>query len=123
MSNHVQRFYDAVSVMAGHGNIKQRLIKAYEENLAVIEEQDLPIAVRESFGALRDTLSEVAPLNGEGCVRASVRKMSVSDADACARHMLDIYRDIMRIGEEAGEPVAIGVGSKPSIPPFLVKSV
>ena len=123
MSNHTQRFYDAVSVMAGHGNIKQRLIKAFEENLAVIEERDLPIAVRESFAALRDKLSEVAPLNGEGSVRASVRKMSVSDADDCARHMLDIYRDIMRIGDDGSDPVSIAAGEKPAIPPFLVKSV
>ena len=123
MSNHAQRFYDAVAVMTGHGNIKQRLIKAFEENLAAIEEHDLPIAVRESFSALREKLSEVAPLNGEGCVRASVRKMSVSDADACGRRMLEIYRDIMRIGEDAGEPVAISVGEKTVVPPFLVKSV
>jgi hypothetical protein len=32
MSYHVDRFYAAVSVLSGHGHIKQRLIKAYEEN-------------------------------------------------------------------------------------------
>jgi len=46
MYNHVNRFYAAVSVLAAHGHIKQRLVKAYEENLAVIEDEDLPIAVK-----------------------------------------------------------------------------
>ena len=49
MSNHINRFYAAVSVLSGHGHIKQRLLKAYEENLAVIEDDDLPIAVQQSF--------------------------------------------------------------------------
>ncbi len=46
MSNHINRFYAAVLVLGGHGHIKQRLVKAYEENLAVIEDKDLPIAVK-----------------------------------------------------------------------------
>ncbi len=46
MSNQANRFYAAVSVLAAPGHIKQRLVKAYEENLAVIEDKDLPIAVK-----------------------------------------------------------------------------
>ncbi len=59
MSNHVNRFYAAVSVLAGHGRLKQRLVKAYEENLAVIEDEDLPIAVEQSFADLRHMMSRV----------------------------------------------------------------
>ena len=33
MINHVDRFQAAVTVLAGNGHIKQRLIKAYDENL------------------------------------------------------------------------------------------
>ena len=123
MSNHTHRFYAAVSVMAGHGNIKQRLIKAFEENLAVIDDHELPIAVRQAFADLRHMLSQVAPLNGEGRIRASVRKMSVSDADACAQQMLDIYRDIIRIGDDVDDSVPLAAGEGPAIPPFLVKSL
>ena len=57
MSNHVNRCYAAVSVPAGHGHIKQRLVKAYEENLAVIENEDLPLAVKQSFADLRHLMS------------------------------------------------------------------
>ena len=61
MSNHVNRFYAAVSVLAGHGRLKQRLVKAYEENLAVIEDEGLPDAVKQSFADLRHMMSRVDP--------------------------------------------------------------
>ena len=37
MSNLVDRFITAVSVMAGNGHIKQRLVQSYEDNLQGIE--------------------------------------------------------------------------------------
>ena len=123
MSNHVHRFYAAVSVMAGHGNIKQRLIQAFEENLAVIDADDLPIVIQESFADLQQMLSQVAPLNGEGRIRASVRKMSVSEADKCAQKLLDIYADIIRFADCVEESLPPKSGKKSSIPPFLVKSL
>jgi len=121
MSNHVNRFYAAVSVLAGHGRIKQRLVKAYEENLAVIEDEDLPIAVKQSFADLRHMMSRVDPVvKREGRIRASVRKMSVGEADECAHKMIDLYRDMIRYSDNAQEPTQIG--DQPGVPPFLVKS-
>ncbi len=121
MSNHVNRFYAAVSVLAGHGRLKQRLVKAYEENLAVIEDEDLPIAVKQSFADLRHMMSRVDPVvKREGRIRASVRKMSVGEADECAHKMIDLYRDMIRYSDNAQEPTQIG--DQPAVPPFLVKS-
>ena len=41
MTDHVDRFHAALLVLAGHGHVKQRLIKAFEENLADIQEDEL----------------------------------------------------------------------------------
>ena len=49
MSYQVDRFYAAVMVLAGHGHIKQRLMKAYEEYLVEIGEDEVPIAVKQTF--------------------------------------------------------------------------
>ncbi len=119
MSDQVNRFYTAVSVLAGPGRIKQRLVKAYEENLAVIEDEDLPIAVKQSFADLRHMMSRVDPVSGnlqprqsflqrEGPIRASVRKMSAAEADECAHKMIDIYRDMIRYSDNAQEPLRQG---------------
>ncbi len=121
MSNQANRFYAAVSVLAAHGHIKQRLIKAYEENLAVIEVEDLPIAVKQSFAELRYMMSRVdSVVKREGRICASVRKMSVEEADECAHKIIDLYGVMIRYSDNAQEPLPIG--DQPAVPPFLVKS-
>ena len=122
MSNHVNRFYAAVSVLAGHGRIKQRLVKAYEENLAVIEVEDLPIAVKHSFVDLRHMMSRVDPVKREGQICASVRKMSVAQADECAHKIIDLYADMIRYSDNAQESLPLQFRDQPAIRPFLVKS-
>jgi hypothetical protein len=117
MSNHLNRFYAAVSVLAGHGNIKQRLIQAFEENLASIEDAELPVAAKQSFADLRTLMSGVDPLNGEGRIRATVRKMSVVEADECAQMMIDLYTE-----DEASGAIPLSIGEKAVVPPFLIKS-
>ncbi len=123
MSNHVNRFYAAVSVLAGHGRIKQRLVKAYEENLAVIEDEDLPIAVKQSFADLRHMMNRVdSVVKREGRIYASVRKMSVEEADECAHKIIDLYADMIRYSDNAQESLPLQFGDQPAIRPFLVKS-
>ena len=123
MSNHANRFYAAVLVLAGHGRIKQRLIAAYEDNLAVIEDEDLPIAVKQSFADLRHMMSRVdSVVKREGRIRASVRKMSVEEADECAHKIIDLYADMIRYSNNAQESLPLQFGDQPAIRPFLVKS-
>ena len=122
MSNHLNRFYAAVSALAGHGNIKQRLIHAFEENLSVIEDDELPVVVKQTFADLRTMLSGVDPLNGEGRIRATVRKMSIIEAEECAQMMIDLYTDMVRFEDHAQESLALNVGDQRSVPPFLIKS-
>ena len=121
MSNHVDRFYAAVSVVASHGNIKQRIIVAFEDHLADIDDANLPSAVRKKFIELRTMVTGVKPLNGEGHIRATVRKMSVVEAEECSRKMLDLYTDLVHLEGEL-EEFPINIGDQTRIPPFLVKS-
>ncbi len=122
MSNHVNRFYTAVSVLAGHGHIKQRLIQAYEDSLAIIEDDEMPIALRQSFADLRNMMNQVDPLNGEGPICASVRKMSVEEADACARRIIDLYGDMIRFVDSVQENLPLQNQDQPTVPSFLVKA-
>ncbi len=123
MSNHVKKFYTAVSVLAGHGHIKQRLIQAYEENLATMEVDQMPLALKQSFADLGHMMSQVDPLNGEGPICASVRKMSVEEADECAQKMIDLYGDMIRYADNAQEVLPLQIEDQPvTVPPFLVKA-
>lgn len=123
MKYHVDRFFAAVSILAGHGNIKQRLIKAYEGQLEDILEEELPVAAQQTFADLRSQMHRVSPLNGEGPICASVRKMSISEASECAVSVVELYREVSRTGDDAGSVLPLTQDLSERVPPFLVKSV
>ncbi|NCF50068.1 hypothetical protein GWP57_00555 [Gammaproteobacteria bacterium] len=123
MKYHVDRFFAAVSILAGHGNIKQRLIKAYEGQLEDILEEELPVAAQQTFADLRSQMHRVTPLNGEGPICASVRKMSISEASECAVSVVELYREVSRTGDDAGSVLPLTQDLSERVPPFLVKSV
>jgi hypothetical protein len=122
MSYHVDRFLAAVSVLAGHGHIKQRLIKAYEDNLVDINEDELPITLKEPFADLKQQMHRVSPLNGEGPICASVRKMSIDQASDCAATVVSLYDELARRSEHAEVTLPSEGQERLGVPPFLVKS-
>ncbi len=122
MSYHVDRFYAAVTVLAGHGHIKQRLIKAYEENLGSISEDEIPIALKQTFSDLKHQMNRVSPLNGEGPICASVRKMSVQEAADCAVSVVSLYGEIARLDAGSQDMLPLDGQEQEVVPPFLVKS-
>ena len=123
MANHLNRFHAALLVLAGHGHVKQRLIKAFDEHLNEIHEDELPVELRQSFTDLRHELHRVSPLNGEGPICASVRKMSLEEAGDCAGRIVTLYGELVRQEDHAQPGVAAGIEAEKHVPPFLVKSV
>jgi hypothetical protein len=123
MTNHVEKFHAALTVLAGHGHIKQRLIKAYEENLVEISEDELPISIKQSFADLRRQMYSVTPLNGEGPICASVRKMSFDEASECAASVVTLFGVASRMQDDIQGTLPINDVEAARIPPFLVKIV
>ena len=109
-------------MLAGHGHIKQRLIKAYEENLDEISEDELPSALQEPFAELKHQMYRVTPLNGEGAICASVRKMSVHEASECAATVVALYGEIAPQKSRAKRTRTADQDQQVSVPPFLVKT-
>ena len=122
MTDHVDRFHAALLVLAGHGHVKQRLIRAFEDHLADIHEDELPIAMKQSFADLRHEMQRVAPLNGEGPICASVRKMSLQEASECAGRIVSLYGEISRYSEDTQSALPLGDEEEVRVPPFLVKT-
>ena len=118
MTYHVDRFYAAVSVLAGDGHIKQRLMKAYQDNLEDIGEDELPRDIKKTFKKLKTRMHRVAPLNGEGPICASVRKMSIDEASDCAVSVVSLYGKILRQADNLQDPPV----NDEDVPTFLVKS-
>jgi hypothetical protein len=123
MTNHLERFHAAMTALSGHGHIKQRLIRAYEDNLVGINDDELPVSLKQLFSDLRRQMHSVKPLNGEGAICASVRKMSVSEASECAALVVDLYGGIARRQDDTQVSLPLAERDEARVPPFLVKSV
>ena len=120
---HVDRFDAAVRILAGDGNVKDRLQKAFEENLDAISDDELPGALKKEFSALRRRMTRVQPHGGEGAICASVRKMSAKEASTCAVSVVALYGEMLRGTDIDTAMVGEADDSAEVVPPFLVKSV
>ena len=123
MADHVDRFHAALIVLAGHGHVKQRLIEAFERHLADVDDDDLPITVKQSFADLRSEMHRVAPSHGEGPICASVRKMSLEEAGDCAGRIATIFAEVARYQGDTAPAATLGAKDETHVPPFLVKTV
>jgi hypothetical protein len=84
--------------------IKQRLVSAYRRYLASLPEDQLPSDVRESFEQLMRSLRGVKPLRGEDTVTATVRKMSIQEADECAALIVEMFGQMYRAIATSSRP-------------------
>jgi hypothetical protein len=123
MTQPVDRFRAAMLVLAGNGRVKQRLTKCYEEYLSDIDDDELPIALKQTFADLRQNLQSVAPLNGESAACASVRKMSPRDASECAGEIVKLFAELSRMRNDGHANLPLAEDQPVPVPPFLVKSV
>ncbi|HVJ29662.1 MAG TPA: hypothetical protein VNA66_05075 [Gammaproteobacteria bacterium] len=112
MSLFAQRFAAAVQVLIADGPIKQRLAAAYSLHLAEITEADLPPPLRRDFADLHEAVSRVAPAGHETRVRASVQKMSATEASGHAGTIVKLYVELMN-GLERAEPLKLVAPRKP----------
>ena len=77
--------------------IKDRLADAYRNYLSRVHEEELPSDVCEEFRALTDTLTRVAPeLRGDDALKATVRKMSSTDAANAASAVVRMFGAVSR---------------------------
>ena len=88
------------------GRLKQRLASAYSEFLADVAATDLPAALQRDFGALHEAMTRVPPAGSESRVRASVQKMSPTEAAGHAAAILKLYTALASDLERA-EPLKV----------------
>jgi len=106
VSPFAERFAAAVQVLIADGPIKQRLAAAYSLHLADVSETDLPPPLRREFAELNAAISRVAPAGHESRARASVQKMSASEASGHAATIVKLYVELMN-GLERAEPLRV----------------
>jgi hypothetical protein len=86
-----ERLEGAALSLVRSGPIKERLIDAYRNHLAFVNLEELPEGLRGQFRACHEALTREAPLRGEDAVRATVRKLSNSEADELALSVVRLF--------------------------------
>jgi hypothetical protein len=92
MSTTLDKFRGAALSLARSGPIKDRLTAAYRDHLALVEESELPRELVAEFRALNTALQRERPSSRQDdALRATVRKMSNSEADEVASCVVRLY--------------------------------
>lgn len=100
-------FEAAVHVLVAAGPVKKRLIRAYREHLEGLQDAELPQRLAEPFARLHGAMHRVEPMGTSACrVHASVQKMSEHEAGQHAASILELYGEILSMGQRA-EPLKV----------------
>jgi hypothetical protein len=91
-----ESLHKAALELAKPSGIKQRLTDAYTRHLLDLPVQELPGELRKDLDALRQSMTRVRPQQGECPVTATVRKMSIGEADACAARIVALLDSLHR---------------------------
>lgn len=109
-----ENLHKATLELAKSSTLKQRLTDAFSRHLQELSATDVPGSLRADFVALCQRMTEVSPMRGETAVAATVRKMSIDEADRCAERIVALLDAVHRAeavdaAETAGR-VGNGVG-------------
>jgi hypothetical protein len=91
-----ENLHKAALELAKPSALKQRLTDAFTRYLIDLPSQDMPSAARQDFEALRQSMTRVRAQHGECSVAATVRKMSIGEADACAARIVALLDTLHR---------------------------
>ena len=102
-----ESLHKATLELAKPSALKQRLTDAFTRHLIDLPSSNMPGEVRQDFEALRQSMTRVRPQHGECPVAATVRKMSIGEADACAARIVALL-DTLHRTSVAAPPKANG---------------
>lgn len=122
MANYIERFEAATHFLVSEGPVKLRITQAYSKFLESLQDQELPVNVRNAVSDLHAAMHRVSPMGKETCVKASVQKMSALEATQHAQSIVRIYALLLTQSERV-EPLKI-VENEHALPPprYLVAS-
>ena len=121
-----ESLYKATLELAKPSAQKQRLTDAFTRYLLDLPTHEMPGELRQDFEALRLSMTRVRPLQGESAVAATVRKMSIGEADACAARIVALLDSLHRVmasakasGQTQGRAPSISDTSLTRIPTLI----
>lgn len=107
-----ESLHKATLELAKSTALKQRLTDAFRRHLLDLPATELPGEMRQDFEALRESMTRVPPACGECAVTATVRKMSIGEADACAARIVGMLDRLHRMPAPAAARTGAATGGR-----------
>lgn len=83
------------TLATGNGDLKDRLFRAWQDHLIMLSGRDLPEPFQECYDAMYEQVTAHGPDNpNEGQIAASIRHMSMEDAEALAKQTFSFAIDV-----------------------------
>ena len=111
MSNAFESFFAATAMLVSANPIKHRLLEAYRQHLATVDQEQLPKEIRDEFSSLATCMCSVRPLRGETAIQATVRKMSDAEAGLKATQIVNMLQVMVRTQGQLRTPKLRAVNS------------
>ncbi len=92
-----ENLHKATLELAKSTALKQRLTDAFARHLQDMPASDMPGELRADFESLCRRMTQVSPQRGESAVVATVRKMSLDEADGCATRIVALLDALYRV--------------------------
>ena len=108
-----ESLHKAVLELAKPSPLKQRLTDAFTHHLLDLPPYEVPGDLRQDFDALRVSMTRIRPAQGESAVVATVRKMSIGEADACAARIVQLLDSLHRVLSSAPARAAAAATARP----------
>ncbi|MEX2150593.1 MAG: hypothetical protein WD793_10265 [Steroidobacteraceae bacterium] len=109
-----ESLHKAALELAKSTPLKQRLTDAFTRHLLDLPTDEVPGELRADFEGLQQSMTKIPPALGESAVVATVRKMSISDADACATRIVELLDKLHRLLATAPARVAPATPARPA---------
>lgn len=108
-----ESLHKATLELAKPSPLKQRLTDAFVRHLLDLPPYEIPGELRQEFEDLRTAMTRIRPAPGESAIIATVRKMSLGEAEACAARIVELLDSLHRLLATAPARTAAPVGNRP----------
>ncbi len=109
-----ESLHKAALELAKPAPLKQRLTDAFTHHLLDLPPYEVPGDLRPDFEALHQSMTRIRPAPGESAVVATVRKMSIGEAEACAARIVELLDTLHRWLSTASARTAAASTGRPA---------
>lgn len=91
-----EKLYNAVRILIGSGDLKQRLLGAFIEAHTLANGEHLPDKLQKEFDDLYKKMTSAHAVGDEGAIQATINSLGPMELQQSAEKILSLYDNVCR---------------------------